>query len=649
MNRNPSTAQTLPLPVTGASYIVVIAAALFLWMISTLTAADVSVRAVLDPGQISLGRAAQMTLEISGAGSGKVALPTVENLEIGYIGQNTSFQFVNGLTSQKVFYFFQVVPHAEGTYVIPSFEVTAGGQKLVTAPLSLRVGAGQPPPSLPAPPSSSLGSSPVTAPPTSNAPSVAAAPAARTATPKPENAGNAVIVQMYSPTTDMYVGQMVPVTIKLYVRGDRQVELHSLPRLLGDAFTLNPPSKNFDQVQETIDGVPYKVAIWSTSITPVKTGDFTISTEINLRVAEQARRQRPPGFDDPLFDSIFTQYRMVDKTVHSNAQSWKVSALPSEGKPDNFAGAIGDFNLVVKATPDRVKVGEPINLEMIIEGKGNLDRVNAPTLTSTDGLKTYPPSSKIDPSDDSGVSGKKTFTEAVIPLKTGTLPSVTFSFFNPELKQYVTRTVDAPRVAITDAPAPAIAASSTPAAVASSTTTTTAAKTATDTKANEPALVPIKVEITPFVANFNPVFFNPLFAAVQTIPLVALLAGVFVARRRRRLESDPDYARAHETCRAVRQQLEAMGIAVSRNDAAAFFTAARRAVQYRLAERWKLKAEDISFDAIRMRNPELADSVQSLFNVADEIAYSGEARTDVSLAEWQKAIVALLSRLEKNV
>ncbi len=92
-----------------------------------------------------------------------------------------------------------------------------------------------------------------------------------------------------------------------------------------------------------------------------------------------------------------------------------------------------------------------------------------------------------------------------------------------------------------------------------------------------------------------------------------------------------------------------MNVAVARNDAALFFTAARRAVQHRLAERWRIKADDITFDEISRRSAELADSLRSLFLVADEISYSGEARTEVALADWQKAIVALLSRLETKV
>lgn len=615
-----------------------------------LLSADVSVRVSLDPPQIELGRAAQLTIEVSGAGTAKLYLPQVENLDIAHIGEQSSYQWVNGLSSQKIFYLYQVTPNVEGQYVIPAFQVEAGGQKLTTTPLTLKVGQGGQTPSPTPNTAVPVPSGPLTTPTVSTPAPTPTQPLpapARTVTSTPKPGNDPIMLQVVAPKTEVYVGQLLPVTLKLYLRANLQAEFiqgdpHSiLPFLTNDAFTANPP-KNIEQLQETIDGILYKVVIWNVGITPVKAGDYSLVFEENLRVAEQARQRRPSGFDDPFFDAVFSQSRMVEHTFSSAAQTWKVLPLPTEGKPDNFSGAVGDFALTIQAQPAAVKVGEPINLEMTIEGKGNFDRVNAPALSNTDGLKAYSPSSKIDLSDEIGFEGKKVFTEAVIPMKVTALPQVSFSYFNPDVKQYVTRMASVPHIAITDAPASAMASSG----------TAKPAPTVSPDESNkqtESTLVPIKVYLTPFAVNFQPVFLSPGFITAQGIPLVALLAGFVVARRRKRLESDPDFARAHETNRAVRLQLEAMNSAVTRNDSAAFFTAARRAVQHRLAERWRVKAEDVTFDLISQRSSELAESLKSLFLVADEISYSGEGHSEVSLAEWQSAIVALLSRLEKKI
>lgn len=609
----------------------------------SLRAADVNVRAIVDPPQISLGRAAQLTIEITGANSARINPPTVENLDILAIGQQTSLQIINGAMLQQSYYFFKLVPYAEGQYIIPSFQIEAGGQKVSTAPLTLKVLQGQAPaPAVPPAQSAPTSSSNPAPDPQAQAPAPRANPTP--ATPKPVNVGNeTVFLRLYSPRSEMVVGQVLPVTVKLYVRADRQAELVPSPlKFLSDAFTVTLPKK-LEQDQEVIDNTLYNVGVWNIAIVPVKTGDYSVGAEQAIRIAERVKMRRPGGLDESLLDAMFSQYRMVEKKVQSTMQNWKVTSVPNEGKPENFSGAIGDYTLTVKAQPDKVKVGEPISLEMIIDGKGNLDRVNAPVLTSTDGFKTYSPTSKIELRDDLGLEGRKIFTEAVVPLKVGTLPPIAFTFYNPDTKQYVTRTVEAPRIVISEAPAAPVATTA-PAAPAD-----TVKKADDEAKPAEPALVPIKVYLSPFVTNFQPVFRNPLFLAAQGLPLIALVAGFVVARRRQRLESDPDYARTHEANRTVRTQLEAMNTAVTRNDAAAFFTAARRAVQFRLADRWRVKADDITFEVISERSPELADSLKSLFLVADEMAYSGEARTDVTLADWQKAIVSLLGRLEKKV
>lgn len=609
----------------------------------SLRAADVNVRAIVDPPQISLGRAAQLTIEITGANSARINPPTVENLDILAIGQQTSLQIINGAMLQQSYYFFKLVPYAEGQYIIPSFQIEAGGQKVSTAPLTLKVLQGQAPtPAMPPAQSAPTTSSNPAPDPQAQAPAQRANPTP--ATPKPVNVGNeTVFLRLYSPRNEMVVGQVLPVTVKLYVRADRQAELVPSPlKFLSDAFTVTLPKK-LEQEQEVIDNTLYNVGVWNIAIVPVKTGDYSVGAEQAIRIAERVKMRRPGGLDESLLDAMFSQYRMVEKKVQSTMQNWKVTSVPNEGKPENFSGAIGDYTLTVKAQPDKVKVGEPISLEMIIDGKGNLDRVNAPVLTSTEGFKTYSPTSKIELRDDLGLEGRKIFTEAVVPLKIGTLPPIAFTFYNPDTKQYVTRTVEAPRIVISEAPAAPVATTA-PAAPAD-----TVKKADDEAKPAEPALVPIKVYLSPFVTNFQPVFRNPLFLAAQGLPLIALVAGFVVARRRQRLESDPDYARTHEANRTVRTQLEAMNTAVTRNDAAAFFTAARRAVQFRLADRWRVKADDITFEVISERSPELADSLKSLFLVADEMAYSGEARTDVTLADWQKAIVSLLGRLEKKV
>ena len=75
-----------------------------------------------------------------------------------------------------------------------------------------------------------------------------------------------------------------------------------------------------------------------------------------------------------------------------------------------------------------------------------------------------------------------------------------------------------------------------------------------------------------------------------------------------------------------------MAEAVRRNDALAFFMAARHAVQLQLGAQWNLRPEALTLGEIRERDPHLAEALEPLFTQADEVIYSGRAGSNLDLA-----------------
>lgn len=110
------------------------------------------------------------------------------------------------------------------------------------------------------------------------------------------------------------------------------------------------------------------------------------------------------------------------------------------GRPANFAGAVGKFRLVNSLSTTNVAVGDPITLRAQVAGRGNLDQVNMPVLASTNGLRIYDAQSEVQTTDDLGLEGVKSFEQIVIPEQTGLVqfPEIQFSYFDPESKSYVT-------------------------------------------------------------------------------------------------------------------------------------------------------------------------------------------------------------------
>src|SRR5207237_1331375 len=104
----------------------------------------------------------------------------------------------------------------------------------------------------------------------------------------------------------------------------------------------------------------------------------------------------------------------------------------------------GNFRMMVDANPKSVQTGDPITITSTISGRGNFDRLNAPTLEDERGWHKYPPSAKFKQDDDVGISGAKTFEMVLSPNeKKPAIPPLVFSFFDPVKENYVTMRNDA--------------------------------------------------------------------------------------------------------------------------------------------------------------------------------------------------------------
>ncbi len=375
----------------------------------------------------------------------------VDGLDIRYNGMQTqsssSFNFGGGgmqSNSETAFEFMYVVtPDRPGNFTIPGFEVRAGGRRIRTKPVNLRVvGSGSYAPQVPVvpnrqqmmPPSS--GGVPMTPP--------------SGGTSQDSSDARAYHGEMVIGSKSAYVGEVIPVELRFYFRADFQFDNLQRPSFGGEGFTAAPLSEP-EQTEQVIEGIPYNVVTFRSAITPVKSGQIEIpAAAMEGRMITQ---DASTGLD-PFFDQFFRNFpgvapgtgRAENIRARTNRRKLEILALPKDGKPENFSGAVGQFTMEAQADPKTAAAGEPVTLQLTVSGRGNFDAIAAPELTGDDGWRTYAPKSSFTPEDSRGFgksSGTKTFEFSMVARKDREeTPGALFSYFDPREKKYVTLTAD---------------------------------------------------------------------------------------------------------------------------------------------------------------------------------------------------------------
>jgi hypothetical protein len=596
-----------------------------------------SVTAVLNSSEAALGETVQLEIRISGArGADAPEEIAVDGLEIRRTGTSQRIEMNNFKMTSSTIYDYTVLPLKGGTFTIPPQTIRVGNNTLRTPALTLNVADSS---------GRSSGSS-------------GARPGRD---PQAASANNMVFAELIVPSKTAYVGETVPVQIRMGFDPRVRPRLIEPPEITGQGFTAQKLQQSGEN-SETIGGRLYEVVTYKTAIAAARAGKFEIGpvkakAQIVVPRRQSAPRSRPRSpfdlfdqddpFSDPFFSNPFAQLgERREVEIKSEPVALEVKALPPNA-PSSFSGAIGNFTMATDANPKTVQVGDPITVTTTISGRGNFDRVNAPVVEDDRGWHKYPPSSKFKQDDEVGISGTKTFETVLSPNeKKQGLPLLAFSYFDPVKQQYVTLHSEAIPINVQGG---AAVAQNAGAIQPGSPTPATAAPPSVQTAAKPQDILYQLTERPRAVESFAPIYTRNVFWAAQLIPLLGLIGFAGWKIRRARIDN-----REAQRIAALQHEATDLMHKLHRNDVSPreYYAEASRVVRVKAAlasgsRRIDPNTVDVetAAEAFKLNN-DSRDRLRRLFEQSDEWQYSGAHNGPGRVSpESQREVLELIENL----
>ncbi|MEZ0388837.1 MAG: BatD family protein [Verrucomicrobium sp.] len=252
----------------------------------------------------------------------------------------------------------------------------------------------------------------------------------------------------------IYVGEVIPVTVNLYAHRQTFVRRIGLIELPKDNFAIQRFPTQPNESIINIGNTPYRAYAFQSTLSALKPGKFDLgpaSAEVILDI--------PSGSREPFLHPLLNQMEPRKVRPTCNEIDIHVLPLPEEGKPKGFHGLVGDFEVTMTAEPKSLNIGDPISVDITISGKGNFDALTMPAIVDETYWRMYPPKKYNVESPNTPVTeGEQNlgFTQVIVPKSAvETIPSFEFTFFSPTKKQYVTLRTKPVAIHVKGTPPPA--------------------------------------------------------------------------------------------------------------------------------------------------------------------------------------------------
>ena len=343
------------------------------------------------------GQQVVLSYQITGAQSGAVEYPqTIEvpGLSVVFSGQSQRSVAVNGVVQVQIGLRYMVQSSEAGEYQIPAQTFKVNGMEMQAAAVTMKISEGE-----------------------------------------PVSDKFLPTVQLTLGRTEFWIGEIVPVQVAVLVHPAVQPLGQFFPQVKTPNFAVNRFDRSGGMEAREVNGEIWRAWQVESVLSALQPGVHDVGP---AEIKTELLIPEPGMLNDPFLGRQQGNRRNV--TLTSNKVKVNVKELPMEGKPTDFTGAVGDFQITLQASPLVLKAGDPIALEIAVDGSGNFDAVTVPRPLTTDGWRLYEARVGQENRGWGTEPGRKSFIQILIPEKNQTeIPPFVLSFFDPRSGKYVSR------------------------------------------------------------------------------------------------------------------------------------------------------------------------------------------------------------------
>ncbi len=594
-----------------------------------LYAQDVSFK-VNAPKAVTTGENFRIIYTVNAEGENFKAGKVSENIRIlsgPNLSTSSSVQIINGKMSQSMSqsYTFYAVATKEGNIEIAPATVEVDGETYTSEAVNIEVVKG------------SNGYSQQSQQQQSQ----------NTNIPQAEISNKDLFVRVAVSDKDIYQGESTLATIKVYTRVDLEgFEDYKYPSFNGFWSEDLDVANRISLEREVVNGEIYNVGVFKKVLLfPQQSGTLKIEPfELDCIVRQRVKRRRRSNDPFSMFDEFMGgSYQRVLKKVSSPEVNLNVKPMPVSTRPSSFGGAVGNFKVSTSVDLIQVKANEPINYKVKVSGNGNLNFIDALAIDFPPDFEVYDPKQQNNyKASANGIAGSKTFEYLVIPRRYGnyTIPSVSFSWFNPNTGKYETHTTEAYEIEVLKGDQEEVTV------MGPNTVKENVRMLGQDIRYLKTANINFKSPSSFFVGTGG-------FYAAYLVPLAIFTAFIFYVRNKRKENANISLVKNKRAGKLAKKRLQVVETHMKENNKDAFYRELLNAIWGYIGDKLLLERASMTKDNVREKLSDAQvpeEQVNEFVQFMDECEFAQfSPDKNASLQQVYDKAVVLITELESKI